>query len=322
MWQISLGAAYGEFRTSHIAECPDVAPECAVAIIPPHEHRARLGLYRGDLSVGYGVKAGLLLSLRVPYEVKDQRIDYRTLEGEPFDPPYGDIHHRTERLDGFGDGELGLSLVPARDFLVGAGITLPFGRTEEDPIDLGRRGLKHEHIQFGSGTVDPTLAVQWSRPFGRLSLAASANARIPLYENRHGFQAPITVRWSLGPKVVVAGAGCLRPLFRPVPVDRKVERRSRRGNGLPQRRSRSAELLPSRARVEAHAGRLPRDLLREPLGRVVPAGDDLVGRPQPVPVELTPRQKRRSTTTVAGADRFPASSTATTWTVCSEPRVP
>ena len=59
--------------------------------------------------MGYGVKAGLLLSLRVPYDVKDQRIDYRTLDGEPFAPPYGDIHHRTERLDGFGDGELGVS---------------------------------------------------------------------------------------------------------------------------------------------------------------------------------------------------------------------
>ena len=157
--------------------------------------------------MGYGVKTGLLVSLRVPYEVKDQRIDYRTLDGDPFEPPYGDIHHRTERLDGFGDGELGAAVSPARDFLVGAGITLPFGRTEEDPIDLGRRGLKHEHIQFGSGTVDPTLAVQWSRPFGPLTLAASANARIPLYENRHGFRAPVTLRWSIGPKVVVAGAG-------------------------------------------------------------------------------------------------------------------
>lgn len=69
--------------------------------------------------------------------------------------PYGDIHHRAERFEGVGDGELGISFV---------GLTIPFGRTEPDPIERGRLGLKHEHIQFGSGTVGPKLSVQWSRP--------------------------------------------------------------------------------------------------------------------------------------------------------------
>ncbi len=149
----------------------------------------------------------MLLSLRVPYEVKDQRIEYRTLEGDPYNPPYGDIHHRTERLDGFGDGEVGAAFSPARDFLVGVGLTIPLGRTEPDPIELGRRGLKHEHIQFGSGTVDPTLALQWSRAFGRIQISASADARIPLYENRHGFKAPATVRWAVGPSLAIGTAG-------------------------------------------------------------------------------------------------------------------
>lgn len=139
--------------------------------------------------------------------MKDQRIDYRTLAGDPFDPPYGDIHHRTERLDGFGDGDLGIAFSPARDFLVGAGLTIPLGRTEHDPIELGRRGLRHEHIQFGSGTVDPRLSVQWSRPFGRIQVAASADARVPLYENRHGFKAPATVRWALGPSLALGTTG-------------------------------------------------------------------------------------------------------------------
>jgi len=147
------------------------------------------------------------LSLRVPYEVKDQRIDYRTLEGDPYDPPYGDIHHRTERLDGLADGEVGVSISPSRDFVVGAGLTIPLGRTEPDPIELGRLGIEHEHIQFGGGTVDPTLSLQWSRPLGRIRLAASADARIPLYENRHGFRAPATVRWALGPSLALATTG-------------------------------------------------------------------------------------------------------------------
>lgn len=139
--------------------------------------------------------------------MKDQRIDYRTLAGDPYDPPYGDIHHRTERLDGLGDGDVGLSFAPARDFLVGAGLSIPLGRTEPDPIELGRRGVKHEHIQFGSGTVDPKLSVQWSRPFGRVRVGASADVRIPLYENRHGFKPPATIRWALGPSLALGTAG-------------------------------------------------------------------------------------------------------------------
>lgn len=190
-----------------MASCPDVAPECAVAFIAPHQHRARLALFRSDLSVAYGWSEKILVSARLPYEVKDQRISYRTLEGEPFDPPYGDIHHRTERLDGLGDGELGVSISPAPDWVLGAGVTLPFGRTEPDPIELGRRGLKHEHIQFGSGTVDPKLSVQWSRPLGKFRLAASVDARIPLYENRHGFRPPASVRWSAGPGLALGTTG-------------------------------------------------------------------------------------------------------------------
>lgn len=86
-------------------------------------------------------------------------------------------------------------------------MTIPLGRTEPDPIELGRRGVKHEHIQFGSGTVDPRLSVQWSRRFGRIQVAASADARIPLYENRHGFRAPATLRWAFGPSLALGTTG-------------------------------------------------------------------------------------------------------------------
>jgi hypothetical protein len=190
-----------------VATCPDVAPECAVAIIPPHLHRVRLNLFRTDLSVGYGLSPSLLLSARLPYEIKAQHVGYRTLDGQPYDPPYGDIHHRTETLRGVGDGELGIAFPLGRDWIAGAGVTLPFGRTEPDPIELGRRGIEHEHIQFGSGTFDPRLSLQWSRSLGRLRLGASVDARIPLYENEHGFKAPSTARWSIGPSLPIGTTG-------------------------------------------------------------------------------------------------------------------
>ncbi|HEY6065324.1 MAG TPA: hypothetical protein VIY96_04160, partial [Thermoanaerobaculia bacterium] len=139
--------------------------------------------------------------------MKDQKVSYRTLEGAPYVPPYGDIHHRTETLRGIGDGEVALSFALGRDWTAGAGVTLPFGRTEPNPIELGRRGLKHEHIQFGSGTFDPTLSLQWSRPLGKIRIGASADARIPLYENSHGFKAPATVRWAIGPSLPIGTTG-------------------------------------------------------------------------------------------------------------------
>jgi hypothetical protein len=184
-----------------------VAPECGTIDIPPHRHVIRLDLFHTDLSLGYGLSDRLLLSARLPYDVKDQHVSYRTLDGQPYVPPYGDIHHRTETLRGVGDGELGLWFPLSKDWLAGAGLTLPFGRTEPNPIVLGRLGLKHEHIQFGTGTVDPRLSLLWSHPFGKIQLAASADARIPLYENGHGFKAPATVRWALGPSMALGSTG-------------------------------------------------------------------------------------------------------------------
>ena len=143
----------------------------------------------------------------MPYDVKAQRVRYRTLDGAPYVPPYGDIHHRTETRRGAGDAELILARPLGGDWIAGAGLMVPLGRTEKDPIELGRLGRKHEHIQFGSGTVDPVLLLQWSRPVGSLQLSASLDGRFPLYENRHGFRAPVSLRWTAGPSLSVGATG-------------------------------------------------------------------------------------------------------------------
>ena len=201
-WRLTLASAYGRFDTSHVASCPDVAPvECATTPIPDHRHVIRLDLFHTELLVDYGARERLTLSLRVPYDVKDQKVRYTTLSGEPYVPPYGDIHHRTETLRGVSDGQVTALFPVGGSLLIGAGLSIPWGRTEPNPIVLGREGKKHEHLQFGSGTVDPVFSVVWSRPLGPLVLAASADAQIPLYENRHGFKAPATVRYSAGPSV-------------------------------------------------------------------------------------------------------------------------
>lgn len=205
-WRLTWTAATGAFSTSHVAECPDVAPECAETAIEPHMHRARLRLTHYDLAAAYGLRENLQLTLSLPYDVKAMRIRYTTLDGAPFTPPYGDIHHRTETLSGISDASLGLDWRIRPRWVAGLGVTLPIGRTEPDPIALGRQGKRHEHIQFGSGTYQPRVSLQYTRP-GRVALFGRTEARLSLYENDEGFRAPAILAWSLGPTMRVRAAG-------------------------------------------------------------------------------------------------------------------
>ena len=205
-WRISWTAAVGTFSTSHVAECPDVAPECAQTAIEPHMHRARLRLTHYDLAAAYGLRETLQLNLTLPYDVKAMQIRYTTLDGGPFIPPYGDIHHRTETLTGISDAALGLEWRVRPQWVAGFGVSLPIGRTEPDPIVLGREGKTHEHIQFGSGTVQPRLSLEYTRP-GRVTWFGRTEARVSLYENDEGFRAPSALTWSLGPTTRVRRAG-------------------------------------------------------------------------------------------------------------------
>ena len=195
-----------------MATCPDVAPvECATMAIPPHRHVVALDLYHADLFAAYGVGANSQLSLRIPYDVKDQRVRYETLDGRPYVPPYGDIHHRTETLWGVSDGELLVWKAPA--FLSGnawgvtlaAGTTLPIGKTVTDPVRLGLEGKKHEHLQFGSGTFDPKLVVSAFQRAGTVLFGESVEARLPVSESAGGYRPPVSLQWGAGP-AVPAGA--------------------------------------------------------------------------------------------------------------------
>ncbi len=194
-----------------MAACPEVAPiECSVTAIPDHEHHVRLALLHTELSTVYGLRQGLALSLRIPYDVKDQRVRYATLDGRPFSPPYGDIHHRTETLRGIADGDLVLLWQPATSgashWRLGFGTTLPLGHTVADPVRLGLEGKKHEHLQFGSGLFSPEAEIAWSRPIAHANASALLQATLPIAENERGFRAPRNFRWTLGPSFSV-GSG-------------------------------------------------------------------------------------------------------------------
>jgi hypothetical protein len=169
-------------------------------------HHARMSLTRIDLAATYGLRENLQLNVTLPYNVKALQIRYTTLDGEPFTPPYGDIHHRTETLTGISDAAIGVDWRVRPGWLAGAGFSLPIGRTEPNPIVLGREGEMHQHIQFGSGTLQPRFSLQYVRP-GEVAFVGRAEARLSVYENSEGFRAPATFLWSAGPSMRIHGIG-------------------------------------------------------------------------------------------------------------------
>jgi hypothetical protein len=173
--------------------------------IEPHRHHVRLNLLHSEMNVDYGFGGDKQLSFRLPYDQKAVDVRYTTLDGAPFDPPYGDIHHRDETLSGFSDPDLLLLFAPERlqrgrsKWIIGAGFSIPLGKTEEDPVRLGREGKRHEHLQFGTGTFAPRVTLRYLAPIPRGVVQGSMNVQVPLYENSHGFLAPRSLQLAAGP---------------------------------------------------------------------------------------------------------------------------
>jgi hypothetical protein len=178
----------------HEAGCADPT-NCAEVPVQPlylHDqdiHPAELrAVFELGLTPSWGIEAQL------PFRVLATRIRFATPAGAPYVPLDRDVHHRNETLAGIADpwllGRYGTLLRGALVTLRG-GVSLPIGRTEQNPFALGDMGIRHQHIQFGTGTFDPVAAADMSKGFGKLQLSAYVQGQISLYENRHGFRAPV-----------------------------------------------------------------------------------------------------------------------------------
>ena len=169
----------------------------------PNEHVVELDWYRVLLAVNVPLAPHWDLEAELPYDVKDVDVRYELPGGGTFDNPQGDLHHRDETLEGVADLRLLLNLrtqpgLFKADFLrIGGGCTLPTGKIESDPYE--NPAAKHQHIQFGTGTVDPLLRADYAASFGDFALSVSAGLRAPLYENREDFRAPSEFDGSIGP---------------------------------------------------------------------------------------------------------------------------
>ena len=158
----------------------------------PYWHVQDLWVSEGQFQLLRGLRKDLALELGIPFRVVRDRIRFEDLARRPYVPPTPDTHHRNETLARPADLSMGLQwarVAPPWTITAGAGVWLPLGRTESNPFALGRGGFPHQHIQFGTGTVDPSLSLVASRRAGDWSFTAGASARLTLAENSHGFRA-------------------------------------------------------------------------------------------------------------------------------------
>ena len=204
--RIDVVASGTRVAFSHDAECPEIAPTaCADPSldIPLHVHQQDIVLSRFSPTVTVGLGAQLQAHVSVPQDARFLGIEYLTIDGSPYDPPYGDIHHRNETLKGLGDAEIGLGYFTALEngLLLGAtlGSSLPLGKTEENPYALAANNETHQHMQMGTGTFVPTATAVfiWAQP--RWGGYGFGDLRLPLYENPKGYTSPARVDGGLGP---------------------------------------------------------------------------------------------------------------------------
>jgi len=177
----------------HEAGCRDLGACEEVPAQPTFFHDQNLYPAELRLSGEYGLDRVWGIEAQLPLRVIRTTIKYTDQSGAPYEPLDPDIHHRNETIFGVADPWIlvraGTTLdhwwVAAR-----AGASLPLGRTEANPFALGDRGLRHQHIQLGSGTFDPVGVVEASRLFGAVQLQLFTQAHVPVYENEHGYRAP------------------------------------------------------------------------------------------------------------------------------------
>ena len=192
---------------SHDAHCPEVSPKhCGdpnVPEIPHHEHHQSVTLTRLQGAVSYGLGQGWQIYGKVPVDIKILGIEYTLHDGSPYQPPYGDIHHRNEVLFGLGDGKIEIQHFYrlSKRWVVGAGFgsTLPLGRTEEDPYQLAAKSTKHQHIQMGEGVFKPTFSASavWSGMVW--GMTTFINGELAMYENNKEFRPPSRIHVAMGP---------------------------------------------------------------------------------------------------------------------------
>ncbi len=218
---LRLEGALVPMAVSHVAECPDLGPQCfddtaqALQGVRPLHHPGHasttpynhhLDQWMGEVNLGASLGITPYFGLETRWSLRITRVDasFSELDGTPKDVP-DEIHHRDETLVDVADPWLLGRVGAARgDFtsLVRLGLSFPLGRTEPDPYRAGRRGEAHQHLQGGTGTFVPILGAGVSYRIAPVTLGLGGIAFFSLYENHHGYRAPS--RFYLSQRTTVA----------------------------------------------------------------------------------------------------------------------
>ncbi|MDB4960121.1 MAG: hypothetical protein JWP01_120 [Myxococcales bacterium] len=172
-------------------------------------HDQNLVISEARLAIDIGLTRRFGVSMMVPARFVATSIRYLDTGGAEVELVRPGIHHRNERVTGLGDplvlgsfaGHLAGWRLTAR-----AGMSLPLGRTEENPFVLGDVGLAHQHIQLGTGTVNPVFAAEAARSAGAWRFGVFALTQQVVYENAKGYQAGdryaagLALRRRMGPR--------------------------------------------------------------------------------------------------------------------------
>jgi hypothetical protein len=133
-WVTAVSVSTTRVRSEH-----DAMEDGAGAAIVHYRHVQRLWVSQAELTVARGLGHGLGAELRVPLRHVTSRIRFEDAAGQPFAPREGFLHHRNETLLKPSDPWLllhGGVVRGAWSFGARAGVALPVGRTEPDPIAL------------------------------------------------------------------------------------------------------------------------------------------------------------------------------------------
>jgi thiol-disulfide isomerase/thioredoxin len=180
----------------------------------PIIHDQDLFITEARLSLDVGLTERFAASVLVPVRFVSTSIVYRDFSGAPVQLVTPSTHHRDELLSGIADPTLlgAFSYVHAGTrFVARAGLTVPLGRTEADPFALGDAGLEHQHIQMGTGTINPVLTLEASRLVGNWRAGGYVFTQQVLYENGKGYQAGdryaagLSLQRALGRRFTVRG---------------------------------------------------------------------------------------------------------------------
>jgi len=192
--RLGVSGLYGS--TEHLAECPDLGPQCGQTPPPlPYYHHVGLILSDVTADASYGLAPWLAVEGRFVLRIVDLTPTYREIDGTPKLVP-DDIHHHDRTIVGPADPWIMARFGAAWGKLTTAarlGLSLPVGRTEPDPYRLGAEGKWHEHTQLGSGTVIPIVGMGLSYALDPVELSVSALGLFSVYENDEGFRAPTRI---------------------------------------------------------------------------------------------------------------------------------